>query len=121
MGDVNRVSNCWFITCWFDDVPVEALVDTGAEASVISSRMLRQLGTKAHSSMLPSMTQFRGIGGDQRSLGTADFYYTIGTKADVHLNAYRGSSTHRYDIGDGRLLGSCSDLPYVRGHSAVSG
>ena len=80
MGDMNQVSNCWFVTCMFDDVPIEALVDTGAETSVISHRMLRQLGTESHSSMLPSMTQFRGIGGNQRSLGTAEFYYTIGKK-----------------------------------------
>ena len=49
MGDMNQVSNCWFVTCMFDDVPIEALVDTGAETSVISHRMLRQLGTDSHS------------------------------------------------------------------------
>ena len=80
MGDMNKVSKCWFLTCIFDDVPIEALVDTGAETSVISHRMLRQLGTGSHSTLLPSMTQFRGIGGNQKSLGTADFNYTIGKK-----------------------------------------
>ena len=64
----------------FDDVPIEALIDTGAETSVISHRMLRQLGTGSHSTLLPSMTQFRGIGGNQKSLGTALFQYTIGEK-----------------------------------------
>ena len=83
MGNVNQVSNCWFTTCWFKDVPIEALVDTGAEASVISSRMLKQLGTDTHSTTLPSVTQFRGIGGDQMSLGTAHFYYAIGNKEMV--------------------------------------
>ena len=83
MGNIAQVNNCWYTTCWFEDVPIEALVDTGAEASVISSRMLRQLGTKCHSTTIPSMTQFRGIGGNQRSLGTAYFCYTIGHKKMV--------------------------------------
>ena len=83
MGEVAQVTNCWYTTCWFEDVPIEALVDTGAEASVISSRMLKQLGTKCHSTTQPSTTQFRGIGGDQRSLGTAYFSYTIGNRKMV--------------------------------------
>ena len=80
MGNMDKVSKCWFLTCMFDDVPIEALIDTGAETSVISHRMLRQLGTGSHSTLLPSMTQFRGIGGNQKSLGTALFQYTIGEK-----------------------------------------
>ena len=80
MGNVQQVSNCWFTTCWFDNIPIEALVDTGAEASVIASRAYRQLGRNHHSQILPSMVQFRGIGGDQGSLGTAKFKYTIGNK-----------------------------------------
>ena len=83
MGNVQQVSNCWFTTCWFDNIPIEALVDTGAEASVIASRAYRLLGRNHHSQILPSMTQFRGIGGSQGSLGTANFEYTIGNKEMV--------------------------------------
>ena len=87
MGNIAKVSHCWFTTCWFDNVPVEALVDTGAEASVIASRMFKQLSASCHSRTSPSLTQFRGIGGDQRSLGTAEFSYLIGDKK-MHTNMH---------------------------------
>ena len=87
MGNMRKASKCWFMTCWFGNVPVEALVDTGAEASVISSRMFRQLDLKSHSKLIPSNTQFRGIGGDQRSLGTALFQFLAGDKIPTRIES----------------------------------
>ena len=65
------------ITCWFEEIPVEALVDSGAEASVISSRVFKILHASSYSEFAPDLTTFRGIGGKQQSQGMANFTLAI--------------------------------------------
>ena len=64
--------------CWFEGIPIEALVDSGAEASVISSRVFKTLHSTSYSGFSPDPTTFKGIGGNQQSQGVANFTFAMG-------------------------------------------
>ena len=63
LGGLSKMSRCWYVTCWFEGIQVEALVDSGAEASVISSRVFKILHAFSYSESAPDLTTFKGIEG----------------------------------------------------------
>ena len=62
-------SECWYATIWVGDILVEALVDSGAEMSLLSSDIYEQLANLPDYNLQPTNTCFLGIGGSQYSLG----------------------------------------------------
>ena len=86
--DVNtamRMRKCWHIPCKFGDRTIEALIDTGAESSIMSRKCFKKLDQDTHTTPVPSKTVFHGIGGDQASYGVADLTYHVGQKQLVKL------------------------------------
>ena len=58
-----RLSKCWFLPTKVGDVEMDILVDTGAELSIMSSKMYSQLPAKSHTILEDSDAFFDGIGG----------------------------------------------------------
>ena len=71
-------SKCWYVTFWFNRVSVEALIDSHAEGSVMSSSVFKTISSTCYSCFIPDLIRFRGIGGTQMSQGIADFIFAIG-------------------------------------------
>ena len=92
--DISHVvySECWYANVKIGGVIVEALIDSGAEMSLLSTEVYNQLSEDGGYDTKPSAVRFRGIGGAQPSLGTCMVDLTFGGNTlntnmhVVHLN-----------------------------------
>ena len=81
-------SDCWYATIRINDIELEALVDSGAEKSLLSLDVFNIINHEGRYSIHPSAVKFRGIGGAQASLGICSVDLTIGERvidADLHV------------------------------------
>ena len=109
IGGNYQPSKCWYVTCWFGNGPVEALIDSGAEASLMSSRIFKTLEPSVYSCFMPDCATFWGISGQQQSQGLADFTFSIGSQ-ELEVGTYTCSGVRPswFDFGNGHAIVSYS-------------
>ena len=81
-------SKCWYAFTFIGSCPVEALIDSGAEISIVSKRIYDDLDSHEKPALVPSKIKFRGIGGTQASLGWGIFPILLGNeivKTKLHV------------------------------------
>jgi len=78
--DISAVtfSECWYAQIQIGDILVDALVDSGAEMSLLSTDIYQQLPDIQDYELRATNTRFRGIGGAQQSLGTCHTDISVG-------------------------------------------
>ena len=71
-------TKCWYAFTFLFSYPVEALIDKGAEISIVSKCIYNDLDPHKRPTLVPLNIKFRGIGGTQARRGWGIFPLLLG-------------------------------------------